>query len=234
MKPCFNFLTACYRLAKPRLTWPGNFAGVIARCIFASSNETITNKQTKTNKMKKVIIIAAAIIGLAFAANAQNATSSASQTTKLSLANAVEITFTGSGTATGGMVTLPFTTVDDYANGVASTAQTLKVRSNKAFGVTVKTNAANFTYSGSTTPAPTMPVANILKLKVSANNTGGSIASGFSSTAFSSLSNADQNLISNGTYGGNQNFDVMYEATPGFAYPAGDYTVNVVYTVTQQ
>jgi hypothetical protein len=197
----------------------------------ASLHHQIT---TTNKKMKKTFVIAATILGFATAANAQNATSSASQTTKLSLANAVEITFTGTGTTSGGTVTMPFTTVTDYANGVSSSAQTLKVRSNKAFGVTVKTNAANFTYTGSTTPAPTMPVANILKLKVSANNTGGSIASGFSSTAFSSLSNADQNLISNGTYGGNQNFDVMYEATPGFAYPAGDYTVNVVYTVTQQ
>jgi hypothetical protein len=183
--------------------------------------------------MKKVLSIAA-ILGFAFAANAQNASSSASQTTKLSLSNAVEITFTGSGTTTGGLVTLPFTTVNDYADGVASSAQTLKVRSNKAFGVTVKTNAANFSYSGSTTPAPSMPVSGVLKLKVPANTTGGTIATPFSASSFVTLTSADQNLISNGTYGGNQTFDVAYQATPGFAYPAGDYTVNVVYTVTQQ
>ena len=183
--------------------------------------------------MKKILSIAA-ILGFAFAANAQNASSSASQTAKLSLSNAVEITFTGSGTTTGGLVTLPFTTVNDYADGVESSAQTLKVRSNKAFGVTVKTNAANFSYSGSTSPAPEMPVSNVLKLKVSANNTGGTIANPFSASSYKTLTSADQNLISNGTYGGNQTFAVQYEATPGFAYPAGDYTVNVVYTVTQQ
>ncbi len=182
--------------------------------------------------MKKVFAIAAAVIAFASQANAQNATSSASQTAKLSLSNAVEITFTGSGTTTGGTVTLPFTTVDDYADGVNSTAQTLKVRSNKAFSVAVKTNAANFTYSGTTSPAPSMPVANVLKLKVADNKTGGSIGTGFS--GYKSLGNSDQNLISGGTYGGNQTFDVQYQATPGFAYPAGDYTVNVVYTVTQQ
>ncbi len=41
-------------------------------------------------------------------------------------------------------------------------------------------------------------------------------------------------LISNGQNGGNQTFSVMYNATPGFAYPAGTYTVDVVYTATQQ
>lgn len=184
--------------------------------------------------MKRIITIAAAILAFASTTNAQNATSSASQTTKLSLSNAVEITFTGSGTTTGGTVTLPFTTVTDYANGVTSGEQELRVRSNKAFGVTVKTNAANFSYTGSTTPSPTMPVNNVLKLKVEDNNTGGSVGSAFSTSLYKTLTNADQNLITNGTYGGNQTFAVKYQATPGFAYPAGDYTVNVVYTVTQQ
>jgi hypothetical protein len=43
-----TFLTACYSVAKRGLTCPENFAGVIARRIFASSNETITNKQKQT------------------------------------------------------------------------------------------------------------------------------------------------------------------------------------------
>ena len=80
--------------------------------------------------MKKIIAIAA-FASLGFAANAQNANSSASQTVNLSLSNAIEITFTGTGNATGSDVTIPFTTVNDYANGVESSAQELKVRSNK-------------------------------------------------------------------------------------------------------
>jgi hypothetical protein len=185
--------------------------------------------------MKKIIIAASAILGFATFANAQsNASGTASQTVQLALSNALEITFTGTGSATGSTVTIPFTTVNDYANGVASSAQEIKIRSNKNFGVTVKTDAANFsvTNSGVTTTS-TMP-ASVLGIMVTANGTGGTIASGFSSSAYNSLSATAANLINNATYGGNQTFSVQYKATPGFAYPAGTYAVNVVYTATQQ
>ena len=182
--------------------------------------------------MKKVIAIAA-ILTSAIAANAQNASSSATQTVNLNLSNAIEITFTGSGTATGAAVNLAFSTVNDYANGVTSTAQELKVRSNKNFTVAVKANTANFTYTGSTTPAPVMPVSGVLGVKVSANGTGGTIASPFSATTYSGLTSTNANLITNGVNGGNQTFSVMYQATPGFAYPAGTYAADVVYTATQ-
>ncbi len=185
--------------------------------------------------MKKIIIAATAILGFASASFAQsNASGTASQTVQLALSNALEITFTGNGSATGGTVTIPFTTVNDYANGVESAAQEIKIRSNKNFGVTVKTSTANFsvTNAGVTTTS-TMP-ASVLGVKVSANATGGSIASGFSSSAYNSLSATAANLISNATYGGNQTFSVMYKATPGFAYPAGTYATDVVYTATQQ
>ena len=185
--------------------------------------------------MKKVIVlIAAAIVTFSVAVNAQNASSTATQNVSLTLSNAIAITFTGSGTSTGGAVTLPFSTVSDYANGVSSTAQQLKVQSNMPFDVTVKANAANFTYTGSYTTGTTMPVSGVLKLMVTANSTGGSIATPFSSTAYSTLTSSNQNLINNGTYGSNQLFSVQYQATPGFAYPAGTYTTSVVYTATQQ
>jgi len=179
--------------------------------------------------MKKVIaIIALAVTG--FAAKAQVA-STATQTVNLNLSNAIELTFTGSGTATGAAVNLAFNTVNDYANGVESAAQELKIRSNKKFGVTVKTNNTNFSYTGSTTPAPVMPVSGVLSLKVNTNSTGGTVAGTFAS--YTSLSSTAQNLLTNCNNGGNQLFTVKYDAEPGFAYPAGTYTVDVVYTATQ-
>jgi hypothetical protein len=184
--------------------------------------------------MKKILLSAVAFIGFTTAAIAQNASSTATQSVSLSLSNAIAITFTGSGTSTGGAVTLPFSTVSDYANGVTSTAQQLKVQSNLAFDVAVKANATNFTYTGSYTTGTTMPVSGVLKLMVTANSTGGSIASPFSSSAFATLTDANQNLITNGTYGSNQLFSVQYQATPGFTYPAGTYATSVVYTATQQ
>ncbi len=157
----------------------------------------------------------------------------ASQSTHLALSNAIEITFTGTGGATGTDVTIPFSTVNDYANGVETATQELKIRSNKNFTVEVKTNSANFSYTGSTSPSPTMPVNGVLGIMVSANSTGGSIGSNFSSSAYNTLKNSDQDLITSATRGGNQKFSVKYKATPGFAYPAGTYTVDVVYTATQ-
>jgi hypothetical protein len=183
--------------------------------------------------MKKIIIIAAALVGFAVNANAQLASANANQNVSLTLSNAIAITFTGSGTNVGAAVNLPFSTVSDYANGVTSAAQQLRVQSNLNFGVTVKANAANFTYAGTYTTGTTMPVSGVLKLMVSANATGGTIATPFSGTAYSTLTSADQNLISNGTYGANQLFSVQYQATPGFTYPAGTYTTQVVYTATQ-
>ena len=183
--------------------------------------------------MKKIIIIAASFLGFASAANAQSASATATQSVSLSLTNAIAITFTGSGTSTGGAVTLPFTTVASYASGVASAAQQIKVQSNKNFTVTVNANSANFTYTGSTTPSPTMPVSGVLALEVTANSTGGTIASPFSSSSYATLTSSAQNLLNTCTYGGNQTFSVQYNATPGFAYPAGTYATSVVYTATQ-
>jgi hypothetical protein len=181
--------------------------------------------------MKKIIILSAAVLSCNMAANAQ-ATSSANQNVALSLSNAIAITFVSSGTSTGTAVSIPFTTVADYTNGVSSSAQQLKVQSNKVFNVTVNANAANFTYSGTTTPAPTMPVSGVLAAEVTVNGTGGTVASAFNNT-YASLTSTAQSLIATCANGGNQTFSVQYQATPGFAYPAGTYTTNVVYTVTQ-
>jgi hypothetical protein len=160
--------------------------------------------------------------------NAQTTT----QTVNLTLTDVVEIVFTGTGTISGATVTLPFINLNDYANGVESAAQELRVRSNKNFTVTAKANASSFTYSGTTSPAPSMPISGTLLLMVSSNGTGGSIAGSFS--GYSSLTNANQNIITNGLRGSNQVFSIKYKGTPGFSYPAGDYAVNVIYTATQQ
>jgi hypothetical protein len=183
--------------------------------------------------MKKIIVLSAALLlGTSFASNAQTASATASQSVALSLSNAIAITFVTSGTTTGTAVSIPFATVADYTNGVASAAQQLKVQSNKTFHVFVNTSSTNFTYSGTTSPAPTMPVAGVLAAQVTANATGGAIATPFSG-AYGGLTSSSQNIINTGLNGGNQTFSIQYMATPGFAYPAGTYTANVIYTATQ-
>src|ERR1043165_6513549 len=134
-------------------------------------NKFLNNRQ-KTNNMKKIALFATILSFYATASFAQVSTT-ASQTANLVLSNAIDMTFTANNTATGPLVSLPFTTTADYASGVVSSAQALKVRSNKTFNVQVKSSATNFSYTGTTSPAPVMPVATVLDVKVSANGTGG-------------------------------------------------------------
>ncbi len=182
--------------------------------------------------MKKLFIFIL-LVGASIASFAQNANSNATQTVKLNLSNAIEITFTGTGNNTGSDVYLNFLTVNEYANGVESTDQWLKVRSNKDYSITVKANDEHFSYSGSSTTPPQMKVRDVLGLLVSYNNTGGSVAPPYSSSHYKNISENHSNLLKDCTRGGNQTFAVKYKATPGFAFPEGTYSVGVVYTATQ-
>ncbi len=180
--------------------------------------------------MKKIILFAIALLSFAAASYAQNATQGASQTTNLALSNAIEIKFYSS--YYGGTQTMTFNDVNDYANGKTTGWQILIIRSNKDYNVTVKANAANFSYSGTTSPAPVMPVS-VLSVGTFNNRTGGTVNNIFRNK-FAPLSASDQTLISNGQNGSFRYFFNRYKATPGFAYPAGTYTTEVVYTATQQ
>ncbi len=182
--------------------------------------------------MKKLLSVVA-LAAFGFTANAQNQTESASQTVDLLLSNALEIEFTSTGNSTGPVLQFEFDSINDYVNGIEGDAQEIVVRSNKVFNVEVKANAANFTYVGSTSPAPTMPVAGVLSLIVTANGTGGYVHNPFSTVSYYTLRDFNQYLIGSGAAGANQTFSVKYKATPGLAYPAGAYSVDVVYTATQ-
>jgi len=184
----------------------------------------------QAKKMKKIAITITLFIS-AFTAGAQTATTAAaSQQVNMNLTDAIAITFVNSGTTTGSAVTMSFKTVKNYSSGISSATQQFKVQSNKNFIISVNTNAANFSYTGTEMPAPVMPV-NILSMKVTANATGGSLVSPFNN--FGSLASTSQDVINNGSYGGNQTFSVKYKAMPGFSYPAGTYTTTVVFTATQ-
>lgn len=177
-----------------------------------------------------LLLLAAALPGSA--QDESNQQQQASQQTKLVMSNVIDITFTATNDDAGGTVSLGFTNVNDYANGVESDLIEMKVRSNKKFRVQAKTNSSRFTYTGTTTPTPQMNVSNVLFLKVSDNKTGGSVSSNFNNK-YRTMSSSNQTLISNGTPGDEQTFNVQYKATPGFNFPAGTYAVNVVYTATQ-
>lgn len=185
--------------------------------------------------MKRIIttILLATAFVHASAQNQANDVEQARQSARLVMSNAIDITFSATNSNAGGTVSLVFDDINDFANGVNSSPYQIKVRSNKRFRVQAKTNASRFTYTGNTSPAPQMNVSNILFLKVTNNSTGGSVSSNFNNK-FRTLSSSNQTLISNGTAGGNKTFNVEYRANPGYNFPAGTYSVNVIYTATQQ
>lgn len=182
--------------------------------------------------MKKIALITLILMQVVIGHAQSNEQASASQSSKLVMSNAIDITFNSTGSNNGGNVNLAFANVNDFANGVESAVYQLNVRSNKKFRVQAKSSSSRFTYSGSITPAPLMNVQNILFLKVTNNQTGGTVGSSFNNK-YRTMRNSSQTIINNATPGGNNSFNIQYKATPGFGYPAGTYTVDIVYTATQ-
>jgi len=181
--------------------------------------------------MRKIITFFA-LIAIPVLSYGQGASASASQVVTMTLSNIMSITFVSTNSNVGPIVNLPFSTLSQYKNGVTSTAQQLKIQSNKAYNITVATNNTDFSYTGDANPAPAMPVSGVLSLQVSANGTGGSVASDFNGT-YASLSSTPHNLISSVGYSNNNTLSIQYEATPGLGYPSGTYAANVIYTASQ-
>lgn len=163
--------------------------------------------------MKNLLLTIAILFTGLISVNAQTTTATLSQTVTLILKNCITIDIAS---ATG--TNFSFDNTDNYANGEINTnAATFQVKSNRPWAVTVNTTTANF--NGPAAPTATMP-SSILGVRVN----GGS--------DFSSLSTTATSLTSGGR--GVGSFSVDYKAAPGFVYDAGSYTINVVYTATQQ
>lgn len=174
--------------------------------------------------MKKVILSFAVMTAFVAVSNAQtNPSATATQHVTMNVSDAIELTFIGANA--GQPATMAFATTDDFANGVKSDEVRMKVRSNRPFLVDVKTGSSMMQLNGSSS---TMPVSK-MAITVSSNSTGGTPITGAMP-----LSSTSQPIITGGQNGGNQTFGVKYTATPGFEYPAGAYSTDVVYTATQQ
>lgn len=181
--------------------------------------------------MRKLIILFITLMATV-QSYAQNANSGASQTANLALSNAIDISFVSTGNSTGNNTTLSFNNVNDYANGVESSTIRMKVRTNKKFVVKVKTSSNYFSYAGNASPTPQMKVNQNLFIKVTANNTGGNVPNSVNNK-YRALKKGNTKIINNGTPGANNTFDVQYKADPGYEFPAGTYSVDVIYTATQ-
>jgi len=184
--------------------------------------------------MKSLFKIAGCLLlglGSFTAVKAQNASGNAQQTVKLALAGVMELTFVNTNSQTGNTVSLVFDDVQDYSDGVESSEQNLRVRSNKKFQVHVESATKYFTYTGSATSGNNMKVKDVLKMKVVANNTGGPTTNGFNN--YKSIEDDDERFINNADAGDNQTFAIKYKATPGYSYAPGTYTTDVIFTLTE-
>ncbi|HRO43806.1 MAG TPA: hypothetical protein PL009_13290 [Flavipsychrobacter sp.] len=181
--------------------------------------------------LKSILMIALSAVSSSSAFAQQNASSNAQQAVNLALSNALEITFTDNNSSTGNSVNLLFDDVSDYVNGVESKEQELRVRSNIGFDVTVESSTGNFIYTGPEKTIPTMEVDKVLEVMVTENNTGGTVTGGFNK--YQKITNKGKKMINKGDAGGKQTFKVQYRADPGFEFPAGTYTTDIIFTLTQ-
>lgn len=120
--------------------------------------------------------------------------------------------------------TTNFTTTSDYLDGITTlNYSTLSVKSNVLWLVEVAANAADFTAMGGGASS-TMPCS-VLKFRLNGSATFFTMT-----TASQTLQTGDQGDASSSgnTFGMDINFN------PGFNYPGGQYSLSLIYTITNQ
>ena len=163
--------------------------------------------------MKKITWLISSLLLLHAAADAQS--SSASQSVSLVLSSAIDISYVATQTNAGSNTIMQFSNPNDYSNGVTSPEQGLRVRSNNNFKVAVRCEGSAFNYQGNNANTMQNMPDDALKLRVTANNTGGSVKAPFTTNGYTSLSDESQDLLVGGEQGQNQTFAVQYKCTPG-------------------
>lgn len=190
------------------------------------------------NHMSKTFVLSillATASSLCYAQSESNEVEAASQTAVLALSNGIDISYVSTSGSTGNAASMTFSSMSDYANGVMSAMQEMRVRSNNSFKVAVRCDEQTFAYQGEASDVSMSDMPNnALWMKVAQNNTGGSLVGGFSSNGFAALTSSNQDILTNGVRGGNRTFKVQYKCTPGFVLPAGTYSLDVVFTATQE
>jgi hypothetical protein len=116
------------------------------------------------------------------------------------------------------------------SDGVESPEIEVTLQGTADFDISVQASATTFTYTGSATSDNSMPVADVLQIKVTANNTGGTISSGFGT--YQSVDGLNSKKLIGQGLSGVRSFKFRYKASPGFNYAAGIYTTDIVYTLT--
>lgn len=175
-------------------------------------------------------LLSIAMVLIAFAATAQQNSAAGIQQVKYTLADVVGVGMSG-GSNGSSVVNIPLNGISAMANGIESPEFTVNLFANAMFDVSVQASNTSFTYSGTATSGTNMLVKDVLSVVVSANNTGGNVTNGF--TAYQTVDGTNGKRVIGDGQVGVRSFGFKYKATPGFNYPAGTYTTDIVYTITK-
>jgi len=183
--------------------------------------------------MKHLFVVLFSLVSVT--AGAQNAGSGASQQLELALNDVLGVSMStpGGGGGGGGIgtVDIPFTGINAMSDGVESPDIEVNLTGTAPFEITVHASSNNFTYTGASNSNNTMPVADVLTLVVTGNNTGGTISNNFSS--YQPINGTTSKKLIDQGQPGVRSFTFKYKATPGFDYAAGMYTTDIIFTLTK-
>lgn len=185
----------------------------------------------------KTLILAAFIFLSVGTATAQNAGRSASQNVQLGLTDVVSTGgFSGGGSGGNGggsgPVTFPLSGTGAMSQGVESPEIQVTMQSNAVYDVNVSSSTTDFTYTGGATFPVPMNVKDVLSFSITGNSTGGSVGNNFSQ--FQPIDGTNQKVAIVSGQPGVSTFSFKYKAQPGFSYPAGTYTTNIVFTIVKK
>lgn len=186
--------------------------------------------------MKRSLTLAAGLLCYCQTLSAQTEkSSSAVQNVDLALADVVSTGFfsgNGSGSGAPPSVDLPLGGTGALSEGIESPEIKVTMQCNSGYDVSVSSSSTNFTYSGNSTTNTTMPVSDVLSFMVTENNTGGSVSNNF--TSYQAVDGMNMKKAIGSGKPGVRTFSFKYKAQPGFKYPAGVYTTDIVFTVVKK
>lgn len=169
---------------------------------------------------------------ICYCAKGQHANSGGAQALQLSLTEVVSASLFASDSGTSSSINIPIGGVNALADGTESHDIEVTLQSTADYDVSVSASSEYFTYNGTATNPAQMAVKDVLSIKITANNTGGAVSNGF--TQYQPVDGTLNQLIIASGLRGTRTFSFKYMAQPGFNYPAGTYTTDIVYTITKK
>ena len=138
----------------------------------------------------------------------------------------------GSSNGQGGAnVQIPIYGANALRNGIESSEMEVTLLCTSDFHISIASSSTNFLYTGPSTNNPIMPVKDVLSIIITENKTNGTISNGFNQ--YKNISKTAKQIINSGQLG-IRSFKFKYKAIPGFLYPAGNYSTDIIYTVVKK